>query len=112
MVALAQYIPNDPEEKASVLAVLREHPEVQDFIVRASEKAEQLFPEYSVVLDTVRYDEWDPPMRMQVQVKDRDLATFDRHYHSYAHWLAHEADYPQEWIAVLPLWRGPVGSSR
>jgi 2-oxo-4-hydroxy-4-carboxy--5-ureidoimidazoline (OHCU) decarboxylase len=56
MVAVAQFIPKDPEQKESVLAVLRAHPELQEFIARASEKAEEIFPDVPITLDTVRYD--------------------------------------------------------
>ncbi len=105
MVAVAQFIPQDPEQKESVLAVLREHPELQDFILRASEKAEEIFPDVRITLDTVRYDEWDPPARMLVYSKaplDRFEALFDR----YTHWLAYDANYPDELIQVMPLWAG------
>jgi hypothetical protein len=57
MAEIAQLIPNDPTAKESVLAVLREHPELQDFIARVTDKAEEVFPEFDIVLDTVQYDE-------------------------------------------------------
>lgn len=68
MVAVARLIPKDPEEKESVLAVLREHPELQDFIAHVSAKAEEMFPDVSITLDTVRYDDWDPPVRLLVHI--------------------------------------------
>ena len=68
MVAVAQYIPDDPHEKDSVLTVLREHPELHDFIADVSAEAHRRFPEVRIELDTVRYDEWDPPLRMLVYV--------------------------------------------
>ena len=110
MVAVAQYIPTDPEEKASVLAVLSEHPELQDFIQRASEKAGELFPNVRIALDTVQYDEWDLPVRMLVYASDRDVDGFMNHYHRYSYWLAYESGYPDAIIQVLPLWAGPAGS--
>ncbi len=57
MAKIAQLIPNDPTAKESVVAVLREHPELQDFIARVTDKAEEVFPEFDIVLDTVQYDE-------------------------------------------------------
>lgn len=68
MVAVAQFIPKDPQEKESVLAVLREPPALQDFIARVSAKAEEMFPDVNISLDTVRYDDWDPLLRMLVHV--------------------------------------------
>lgn len=105
MVAKAQYIPDDPKEQASVLKVLHEHPELRTFIQRAVQMAHDLFPDPRVVLDTQRYEEIDPPVRLLLYVSE-PLATFDRHYHGYSQWLAHESEYPQELIAVMPLWGG------
>jgi len=105
MVAVAQFIPNDPEIEASVLAVLREHPELRVFIQGAVQKANEIFPEPRVALDAMRYEDIDPPMRLLLYVSE-SLIAFDRHYHSYARWLAYEAGYPQELISVMPLWSG------
>jgi hypothetical protein len=68
MVAVAQFIPEDPREKDSVLAVLAKHPELESFIVEVSDEAHERFPEVRIELDTVGYDDWDPPLRMLVHV--------------------------------------------
>ncbi len=109
MVAVAQFIPQDPKEQESVLAVLREHPELQDFILRASEKAEEIFPKVRIILDTVRYDEWDPPARLMVYAKDHHIAAFMSKYHHYTRWLVYESSYPDVLVQVLPLWDGQIG---
>jgi hypothetical protein len=106
MVAVAQYIPTDPEEKATVLAVLREHPELREFLQRAIQKASEIFPEPHVTFDTERYDKDDPLVWLQIYVKEPLLA-FNEHYHQYAYWLANEANYPVDLIGVLPLWTRP-----
>ncbi len=111
MVAVAQFIPPDPETQASVFAVLREHPELQNFILRASEKAEEIFPEVQITLDTVQYDDWDPPVRMKVHAVET-LDRFEELFSHYTHWLAYDADYPQDLIQVMPMWAGPRESSR
>lgn len=67
MADIAQLIPNDPTAKESVLAVIREHPELQDFIARVTDKAEEVCPEINITLDTVRYDEWDAAVRMFIR---------------------------------------------
>ncbi len=105
MVAAAQFIPQDPKEQESVLAVLREHPELREFIQRAVQKANEIFPEPRVALDTTRHEDIDPPVRLQLYVSE-SLIAFGRHYHRYARWLAYDADYPQELISVMPLWSG------
>ena len=62
MVAVAQLLPKDPKEQAPVLEVLRAHPELREFIAHATEKARDVFSNPEIHLDTVRYDEWDPPL--------------------------------------------------
>jgi hypothetical protein len=111
MVAVAQYIPTDPEEKESVLAVLREHPEVEDFVQRASEKAKETFPEFSITLDTVRYDEWDPPVSMTIRVVQL-LDAFEVAYEAYMRWLVSSPDYPRDFLFVMPTWDGPLEDQR
>ena len=111
MVAVAQYIPTDPEQKASVLAVLREHPELNDFIQRAIQKAEEIFPSPNVTLDTVRYEEYDPPVRLQLLVAE-PLMSFDQHYSDYIAWLVRASHYPEHLVQVLPLWRRPTYTAR
>ncbi len=109
MVAVAQFIPKDPKEKESVLAVLREHPELQDFIARVREKAEEVFPEISISLDTVRYDDWDSPVRMHVKITqpwDDYMPSSD----AFAHWVGHLSEYDRELIFVWPQWNGPIES--
>lgn len=111
MVAVAQYIPKDPNEKASVLAVLREHPELPDFIARVSEKAEEMFPEVSIALDSVRYDEWDPPVRMRVHIT-QPWVDYTASSDAFFHWFAHHPGYEPELIIVMPLWNGPIETYR
>jgi len=111
MVAVARYIPKNPKEKESVLAVLREHPELQDFITRVSKKAREMFPEISITLDTVRYDDWDLPVRMLVHITqpwDDYAASSDEFFK----WFAHHPGYEPDLITVMPLWNGPIETYR
>lgn len=107
MVAVAQLIPTDPEEKESVLSVLHEHPGLREFIQKAVNKANEIFPEFSVSLDTVGYDEWDPPVTLTLSVV-QPLNEFARAYDRYVQWVVHEPDYNRELVHVFPVWRGPL----
>jgi hypothetical protein len=107
MVALAQYIPNDPDEKASVLHVLREHPEVQEFVVQASEKAKELFPEVSIQLDATRFDDWDPPVTMTIRVL-QPWSAFNEANDRFMNWLSYHPDYQRDLLLVMPMWDGPI----
>jgi hypothetical protein len=107
MVAVAQLIPQDPKEQASVLAVLREHPELRAFIQQASTRAEELFPGVKVQLDTVRYDDWDPPLRM-VLVVPGPLEEWNDVRARFISWLRDSLAYPEDLIFVFPQWGGPT----
>jgi len=109
MVAVAQFIPQDPEKKESVLAVLREHPELREFIQRASEKADEVFPNVRITLDTVQYDEWDPPVTMTVWVV-QPWSEFQKSVDQFTHWLAYESGHDRNLILIMPMWNGPLES--
>ncbi len=111
MVAMAQLIPEDPEEQASVLAVLRTHPELKSFIAKASAKAEEVFPGATMHLDTVQYDDWDPPVsliiRSPLPMPEHRIAV-----NVYIQWLTSQTDYDDELISVYPQWWGNLDSAR
>lgn len=109
MVAVAKLIPKDPKEQASVLEVLRAHPELPDFIARASQKAEEVFADPLIHLDTVGYDEWDPPVRLIIEAP-MSWESFEPAFDRFLKWLSPNPDYNRDLIAVLPLWAGEVGN--
>ncbi|MGB3307857.1 MAG: hypothetical protein WBA63_16840 [Thermomicrobiales bacterium] len=106
MVAVAQLIPDDPQEQASVLAVLREHPELRGFIAKASAKAEEFFPGATMHLDTVQYDEWDPPVRLIItapMAQSDFMPVLDR----YMSWMRQQEDYDGALLFVFPKRTAP-----
>lgn len=105
MVAMAQLIPNDPDEQASVLEVLRQHPELKGFIAKASAKAEEVFPGATMRLDTFGYDEWDPPVRLIIRAP-MSLARVEAITRDYMTWLRQTLHYPEDLIFVFPQWGG------
>lgn len=107
MVAVAQLIPEDPEEQKTVLSVLREHPELAGFIARATERAREVFTDPEIHLDTVRYDEWDPPLRLIIRAP-MPWPEFEPAFDAYLKWLSHHPDYDRELILVFPQYWGPV----
>ncbi|MGC4104850.1 MAG: hypothetical protein QM753_00655 [Thermomicrobiales bacterium] len=108
MVAVASLLPDNPEDEASVLAVLREHPELRAFIQQASAKALEFFPGASIQLDTARYDEWDPPLQMVVHAPG-SLNEIGALRMEFFQWLHTELDYPEDLIFVFPQWAGDHG---
>ncbi|MBA2470033.1 MAG: hypothetical protein H0V37_11565 [Chloroflexia bacterium] len=111
MVAVAQLIPQNPEEKASVLAVLRAHPDLQDFIARASDNAKESFADVRITLDTMRYDDWGPPVRMLVHVT-QPWDEFKAIRSEYVRWLTQDPAFDLDVILVMPMWSGPIESYR
>jgi hypothetical protein len=109
MVAVSQFIPDDPKEKESVLAVLRTYPELQEFITRAIQKAEDMFPEVRVELDTVRYEEWDPPIRLRLHLT-QPWEQYRKSSDEFIHWFANDPGFDLDTILVMPLWAGPIES--
>lgn len=105
MVAVANLLPQNPEDEASVLALLREHPELRTFIQQASVKAMEVFPDATIQLDTVRYDPWDPPIRMNVLIRG-DLEQVNRDRTDYLRWLHATLTYPEDLVFVIPQWIG------
>ena len=75
MAAVAQLVSEDPQEQQSVAAVLRDHPELKSFMARVCVKAEDIFPESSFSVDTVRYDEWDAPCGCSSGLPNRGTTT-------------------------------------
>ena len=107
MVAVANLLPENPEDEASVLALLKEHPDLRAFIQQASAKALEVFPGATIQLDTVRYDPWDPPMRMRI-LAPGDLEQVGASRMDYFRWLHAHLDYPEDLIFVFPQWTGSV----
>ena len=107
MVAVAPYIPDDPREKDSVLSVLREHPELNDFIADVGTEAHRRFPDVRIELDTVRYDEWDPPLRMRVYVT-QPWPEYRKAVDTFTHDVGRRSDYNRDVIFVFPNWVGPI----
>lgn len=105
MVAVANLLPDNPEDEATVLSLLKEHPELRTFIQQASAKALELFPGSTIELDTVRYDDWDPPMRMIVSVRG-DLEGLMPARMDYLRWLHAALSYPEDLIFVFTQWVG------
>ena len=106
MVAVASLLPENPEDEASVLAVLREHPEARTFIQQASEKAQELFPGVRISLDAVQWEEWDPPVRLVLLIPGT-WESYERGMAAFVTWLGGRPLEDMETVALLPLWQDP-----
>jgi hypothetical protein len=104
MVAVAKLLPTDPEEEASVLSVLKEHPEARVFIQQASEKAQDVFPGVRITVDAVQWEEWDPPLRMVLTIPG-PWEVYQTAMGAFVDWLGKRPYADLETVALLPLWQ-------
>jgi hypothetical protein len=111
MAEVAQLMAEDPKQQQSVVAVLEDHPELKLFIAQVRARAEEVFPKTSISVDTVRYDEWNAPVRMSIRIIqpwDDYKVVSDQFFH----WFAHLPDYDPDLILVMPMWNGPIETYR
>ncbi len=66
-----------------------EQPDLTAMIETAEAKAREVFAEPRFSLDTHGYDDWDPPLRLEVRA-DVPEDEFDATFLSYIHWLGAE----------------------
>lgn len=109
MVAVAQLMPADPEERRTVRDVLREHPELPGFIARATERAQEVFTDPKFDLDTVRYDEWDPLLTLNIHVP-MPWPLFEPAFDEYLHWLHDQPEHNEELLLIFPRFAGLLDS--
>jgi hypothetical protein len=104
MVAVANLLPEDPEDEASVLAVLREHPEARTFIQQASEKAQECFPGVRISLDAVQWEKGDPPLRLVLHIS-QSWHDYSIAIQTFTRWLGGRPLADLETVGLLPLWQ-------
>lgn len=92
MVAMTKMMPSDPDERATVRRVLREHPELERFIERISRHATELFPGAEMTLDTRQFDDWDPPIQVVVTAPLQTVNYGDT-YLRLLEWMNADPDY-------------------
>lgn len=107
MVAMAQIIPDDPKERDAIQAVLRAHPELESFIADVSEEAHRRFPEVRIELDTVAYDDWDPPLRVLLHATV-PWPEYRRRVDEFMAVVRENPGYNRDLVFVFPMWDGPL----
>lgn len=105
MIAVADLIPSDPDEQRTVRSILDANPQVRGFIMRASAKAEELFPGATIRLDAVQYDEWDPPLQLTILAR-MPLPAFGQRADALMAWARSRDDYRPDLVAIFPQWAG------
>ena len=103
MVAMAQFIPEDPREKDAVEAVLSAHPELESFIADVSEIANRSFTDVQFVMDARRYEEDDPLLTFRVEVA-QPWEDYQQVVNQFIRTVGTRSDYDRDLILVMPTW--------
>jgi len=103
MVVVADMLHDNPEDEASVLAVLGEHPEVCMFIQQLSEQAQELFPGVRIQIDAVQWEPYDPPVRIVLHIRQR-WDDYKQVILDFASWMGTQPEFDPNLVGVLPLW--------
>lgn len=110
MVAIANLIPKTPEAQTSVLSVLEAHPELRGIIARTSAKAEELVPNATIRLESIQYDEWDPPLQLVVSMP-LPWEEYKTKQDAFIAWISAQSDIDLDLILPIPMWTGPLESA-
>jgi hypothetical protein len=100
MVALKDFYPNDPDERATVDDVLRRHPETGRFIERLRRYAYSVYEDPRITLNSRQYDEWDPPLTVVVYA-DIPNERYGKQLINILDWINQDPDYNRDNVAVL-----------
>lgn len=87
VAALQDMLPEDAGKRAVIERAFAAHPETADFVRRTVEHIEAIWPDADVELQSIQYDDWDPPVSVTVWIPQRgnDLVERSRAISSWAH---------------------------
>jgi len=103
MVALRQLLSESrSQDVETVMAVLREHPELTGQISAVTEYAERTFPGARAVLEARQYDEWDPPLMLTVTIPSDTAEAYRHAFAAFYDWLGSSSRVNESLIAIYP----------
>ena len=103
MVVSQRYLPEDDPRLPDAAAVLANNPDIRAMVEKIAGHAASFFRWTSVSLDTRRYDDWDPPLRMTITVPYTGEEEWPRQYQEFKTWLAEQDDYDVNRLSVMVL---------
>ncbi len=110
-VALKELFPTDPDDRATVEKVLREHPRTARFVERLQEHARHMFGAPVITLSTRQYDDWDPPLTVSIYA-DFPPDEFEDRYLQLVRWMNDNPDYDLDAVTVLLRRRSSEATGR
>lgn len=109
MVALKHMMPNDPSERGFIESTLRDHPSVSRFTKRLQQHVESQLDQPAVSLDALAYDEWDPPLAVEITA-DIPEAEYVDVLHQLRRWAQSDPDYDPALVQLILLRRPLAGA--
>lgn len=78
VAALQDMLPDDADKRAVIERAFAAHPETAEFVRRAVEHIEAMWPDADVELQSIQYDDWDPPVSVTIWIPQRGNDLVDR----------------------------------
>lgn len=100
MVALKEFYPTVPDDRATVEDVLRRQPDTVRFIERLRQHVRSIYDEPRISLNTRQYDEWDPPITVVIYA-DIPNEEYGEQLLNVIDWVNQDPDYNRDNVAVL-----------
>jgi len=101
VAALQNILPDDADKRAVIERAFAAHPETTDFVRRAIAHIEQTWPDANVELQSHQYDEWDPPVTIEIFLK-HDVHEFLSHFKAISSWMVNQPGYNSD-VAIFDL---------
>jgi hypothetical protein len=110
MAAEYSLMPTDQDRLSDVSEVLEKNPDIQKMVEIVAGHAASWFKWMTVELDTRRYDDWDPPLRLTIRTPYLGEEEWAHQYIEFVTWVAHHKDYDPDRLGVMVLAQKLQGS--
>lgn len=103
VAALQDILPDDADQRAVIERAFKAHPETADFVRRAVAHIESTWPEAEIYLQSKQYDDWDPPVTIEIFLK-HDPSEFLSNFKAISSWMVEQPGYNSD-VAIFDLHR-------
>lgn len=101
MVAeLNRLLPNDRNKRMVIERAFEADPQTADFVRDAISHVQEIWPEANVELQSIQYDDWDPPVSIVIysNLRDSEFVDFSR---TVSEWAVHQDGYNPDGAMIL-----------
>lgn len=108
MAAMSHMLPQDPDDRESVLRSLRENPGIKTFAGRLLNRAQGMLGSAAMTFETRQFDEWDPPLQVVITAPIPD-SSYGERYYDLLRWANSDPEYDTGKLQII-LRREPTHS--